>query len=84
MTTVRKKAEERREAATAAEAELAKLFAKVAADPAGSRVLASISGSLADPDFECAGMLQRGEGLLARLREAARIDVLIRRGQAGE
>lgn len=64
--------------------ELAKLYARVAADPAGSRVLADISSSLADPDFECRGLLQRGEGFLARIREAARIDVMIRRGRAGK
>lgn len=67
----------------ARERELAVLYAQVAATPAGKQVLADIAGDLADPDFACAGMLQRGEGFLARIRAAARIDLMIRRGRAG-
>lgn len=70
-------------AKAAAEREVALMYAQVAATAAGSRVLADISNSLANPDFECAGLHVRGEGFLARIREAARIDVMVRRGRTG-
>jgi hypothetical protein len=82
--TIKEQVDQAKAKKAAAELELAKMYAKAATDPVASRVLADISGQLADPDFECQGIASRSDGFMARYRAAQRIDIMIRLGRTGQ